>query len=141
WKTVTYRGVAIDVPDSWVVRPRHESCGVAVPTVFIGPAQPLSADCVALAYDASEVIMGGLQFGQPGRPVAKTLNGLKAQVTTNEDSFRGPLSTPIIYAAVKLPTVGVTISVFVGESSQVPGGAPGRAEQIVGTIHMASRAS
>ncbi len=139
WRTVTYRDVAVDVPGTWAVRPWHESCGVRVPTVFVGPAKPATADCVVLAGDASEVILGGLQFGPTGRPRIEMLNGWKAVVTTSGALFHGPLGAGSTYAAVTLPTLGVSISVYAGESARIPGGAPGRAEQIVTTVHATTR--
>ena len=67
--------------------------------------------------------------------MTETLNGLKALVTTREDVFHGTLGATITYTTVTLPTLGLSISVLVGESSRVFGGAPGRAEKIVQTIH------
>jgi hypothetical protein len=139
WKTVTYHDVGIDVPAVWTVEPWHENCGVTAPTVFTGPAKPQFADCVALAGDASEVILGGLQFGQSGRLMTETINGLKALVTTSEKVFHGTLGATTTYEAVTLPTLGISISVYVGESSRVPGGLPGRAERVVKTIHATSK--
>jgi len=139
WRTVTYRNVAVDVPGTWAVRPWHEGCGVRAPTVFVGPAEPATADCVVLAGDASEVIVGGLQFGPSGRPRIEMLNGLKAVVTTSGALFHGPLGAAATYAAVTLATLGVSISVYAGESAQIPGGAPGRAEHIVKTVHATAR--
>jgi len=112
---------------------------VRAPTVFVGPAEPATADCVVLAGDASEVIVGGLQFRPSGRPRIEMLNGLQAAVTTSGALFHGPLGAAATYAAVTLPTLGVSISVYAGESAQIPGGAPGRAEQIVKTVHATSR--
>jgi hypothetical protein len=93
---------------------------------------------VGLAGDASEVILGGLQFPATGRPTTKALNGLKAVVTTREEVFHGTLGATITYMTVTLPTLGVSISVLAGESSRVPGGAAGRAKEIVATIHAAT---
>ena len=142
WKTVTYHGIGVDVPRRWTVKPWRESCGVSTPTVFIGPTpSPFSADCVEPAGDASEVILVGLQFPATGRATTKALNGVKAVVTTREQVFHGTLGATITYMTVTLPTLGVSISVLVGESPRVPGGAAGRAKEIVDTIHATTNAT
>ncbi len=62
------------------------------------------------------------------------LNGITADLVTQYEVYHGSLGATITDIWVSLPTANVTISVSVGESSVVPGGAPGRAEQIVQTI-------
>jgi hypothetical protein len=134
WKTVTYHGVGIDVPSDWVVEPWRLTCRVTTPTVFIGPAQPLETACVASPPAGAEVILGAL--GTSGsQSVSRDLNGLTATVATKYEVYHGNLGVTITNIWVSLPTKNVNISVSVGDSSVVPGGAPGRAEQIVQTIH------
>jgi len=136
WKTVTYQGVGIDVPSDWLVEPWRLTCGVATPTVFIGPAQPLEMSCVADPPQAALVVLGALPMGGL-KSVSTELNGIMADVATQYDVYHGNLGATITNIWVSLPTRDVNISVSVGESSVVPGGAPGRAEQIVQTIHQA----
>jgi hypothetical protein len=131
WKTVTYHGVGIDVPSDWLVEPWRLTCGVATPTVFIGPAQPLATDCVASPPAGAEVILGALGTSS-SKSVSWDLNGLAATVATQQVAYLGATITNMW---VSLPTKSVNISVSVGDSSVVPGGAPRRAAQIVQTIH------
>jgi hypothetical protein len=134
WKTVAYHGVGIDVPGNWLVEPWRLTCGVTTPTVFIGPAQPLAIDCVASPPAGAEVILGAL--GTSGsQSVSRNLNGLTATVATQGEAYDGHPGVAITNIWVSLPTVDVNISVSVGDTAAIPGGAPGRAEQIVETIH------
>jgi len=67
--------------------------------------------------------------------VSKDLNGIPATVATQDEVSNGNTGPTITDIWVSLPTKGVNLSVSVGDSSVIAGGAPGRAEQIVDTIH------
>ena len=134
WKTVTYDGVGIDVPNDWLVEPWRATCGVTAPTVFIGPAQPSAMSCEASPPAGAEVILGALPTNGL-KMVVTNLNGLKALLATQDEPDAGNLGVTITTIWVSLPTKDVEISVSVGDSSIVPGGAPERAEEIVQSIH------
>ncbi len=134
WKTVTYHGVGIDAPGDWLTEPWRPTCGVTTPTVFIGPAQPLAMSCVADPPQAALVVLGALPMSGL-KSVSTKVNGIMAEVATQYEVYHGNLGATITDIWVSLPTANVNLSVSVGESTVVPGGAPGRAEQIVQTIH------
>jgi hypothetical protein len=69
------------------------------------------------------------------KSVSTKVNGIMAEVATQYEVYHGNLGATITDIWVSLPTANVNLSVSVGESTVVPGGAPGRAEQIVQTIH------
>jgi hypothetical protein len=140
WKTVIYHGIAVDVPTAWVVEPWRQNCGVTTPTAFIGPAKPSLLFCPAFTTGAAEVVLGALPVGRGLSTESEKINGLSAlaRTTTERDVFHGNGATVTITTIdVTLPARGVSITVSVGGSAGVPGGAPGRAEQIVQTIHSA----
>ena len=133
WKTVSYRIISVDVPSSWVVEPWRATCGVDVPTVFTGPEGSESVGCADIAT-AAEVILGAVPLKGSGTR-KETINGLKTDVYMKSDFYHGAhLSGTITRIWVDLPVYGVSVSVAVGTSANFPGGAPGRAEQIVRTI-------
>jgi hypothetical protein len=134
WKTVTYRGVGIDVPSVWLVEPWVLTCGVSTPTVFIGPAQPSEMSCEANPPAGAEVVLGALPIGG-SKSRSEELNGIPAYVITQGEAYDGNPGVAITDIWVSLPTENVTISVSVGDSAATPGGAPGRADHIVDTIH------
>jgi hypothetical protein len=134
WKTVTYHGVGIDVPSDWLVEPWVLTCGVSTPTVFIGPAQPSEMSCEANPPAGAEVVLGALPISG-STPLSVELNGIPAYVVTQGEAYDGNPGVAITDIWVSLPTENVTISVSVGKSAAIPGGAPGRADHIVETIH------
>jgi len=135
WKTIAYHGVGIDVPARWAVEPGHATCGVTSPTVFLGPGGFEGVGCPSIAGGA-QVVLGASGALQPGRGGAKTtINGLNALMVTTKQSYLRPSSGTGVYILVTLPGKRVTINVFAADSSVAPGGAPGRAMQIVETIH------
>src|SRR6202035_105996 len=88
WKAVTYHGVGIDVPSDWLVEPWRLTCGVATPTVFIGPGQPLEMSCVAHPPQAALVVLGALPM-RGLNSVSTGLNGLMADVATRYEVYHG----------------------------------------------------
>jgi len=134
WKTVTYHGVGIDVPSDWLVQPWRATCGVEAPTVFIGPAKPFAIACVSNPPAGAEVVLGALPMSGLAS-VSKDLNGIPAYVVTHDAAYDGKPGVAITDIWVSLRTKNMTISVSVGDSPVIPGGAPGRAQQIVQTIH------
>jgi hypothetical protein len=139
WKTVTYRSVGIDVPRRWVVKAWHPSCGVYVPTVLLGPQTPSFGKCLRDDSGAAEVILGVLPADAPGAR-SQSINGLPALLVTTNQFFHGVhASGERTQVWVDLSQRGLWISVSVGDASDFPGGASGRAEQIVHTIHATSK--
>lgn len=141
WKVVTHRGVGIDVPATWTVQPWH-GCGVSWPTVLIGPAKPTEASCSSANDSVAVVVLGSLPWAANHTWHHTTLNGLRATVTTQQVSATSGAATPgplLTSIHVRLPSKGMTISIRVGDSSASPGGAPGRAERILVTIHAVGR--
>ena len=136
WMTVTYDGIGVDVPDDFTVEPWRASCGVTTPTVMVGPAHLFAMSCPAFTLAGALVVLGDIPPPVPG--TALRLNGLSALVTTATSSLalRG-IDFPVTSTRVEvtLPGFGVSVSVSAGESTVVPGGAPGRAEEIAQTIH------
>jgi len=137
WKTVTYKGVGVDVPSDWLVKAWVLTCGVSTPTVFVGPAQPTEMSCEANPPAGAEVVLGALPMSG-SKSASRVLNGLTAIVATQHEVYHGNLGAGITNIWVSLPTEGVDISVSVGDTAVLPGGAPGRADQIVETIHRVS---
>lgn len=131
WKTVTYRGVAIDVPKTWTVEPWTANCGVRSPTVFLGPQRLVQMKCLRDKKPAAQVVLGSLFPFPAGSGTAATINGLNAKVVTNPTPRRNDVTS----IWVRLPDKGFSIAVAVGQSADLSGGAPGRASQIVNTIH------
>jgi hypothetical protein len=134
WKTVTYHGVGIDVPSNWLVEPWVLTCGVSTPTVFIGPAQPSEMSCEANPPAGAEVVLGALPISG-SKALSEDLSGIPAYVATQGQAYDGNPGVAITDIWVSLPTENMTISVSVGDSAAIPGGAPGRADHIVDTIH------
>ncbi len=143
WKTVNYHGVGIDVPRTWTVRPWVPNCGALEPTVFIGPERLVELKCLRLSYPASEVVLGSLYPFSQGTGRAKSINGLRAIVVTEHavEQGLGVTRGQVTHFWVMLPDSGFSISVSVAESSVLPGGAAGRAEEIVHTIHATVQAT
>jgi hypothetical protein len=148
WKSVTHRGVGIDVPSTWAVRQTVKAwqvaCGSNTPTIYVGPERRAAApSCVAGPYNhGSSVVLGSLTTYPRSGWHAKKLNGLNALVRTSTRFVTFPHSDTsrrkggeLTDIVVRLPTKGMSIDIRVGDSSVFPGGAPGRARQIMETIH------
>jgi hypothetical protein len=125
WKTVTYRGVGTDVPQSWVVKAWHPSCGVVVPTVLLGPQTPSLGRCLRDTSGAAEVILGALPADASGA-TSRSINGLPALLVTTSEFFHGGVhaSGGRTQVWVDLSRRGLWISVSVGDASDFPGVRP-----------------
>lgn len=143
WKTVSYHGVGIDVPHTWTVRPWVPNCGTLKPTVFIGPQRLVERRCLRLSHPAAEVVLGSLYPFSRGTGRAESINGLRAVVVTEHavDQGLGVTRAQVTHFWAMLPDGGFSISVSVAESSVLPGGAAGRAEEIVHSIHAKAHAT
>jgi hypothetical protein len=143
WKTVNYHGVGIDVPRTWTVRPWVPNCGALKPTVFIGPERLVELKCFRVSFPAAEVVLGSLYRFPRGTGKAESINGLRAVVVTEHgvNQRLGVTRGQVTKYWVMLPDSGFSISVSVAESSALPGGAAGRAEEIVHTIHATAHAT
>ena len=137
WKTVDYHGVGVDVPSNWTVAPWRPNCGVNTPTVFIRPEQTSYLFCPAFMAGGAEVVLGSLPSSEAApHAQSERINGLTAQVVSETvDDQCGHSPVTVSEAWVTLPAKGFTISISVGESPVCPGGGPGIATQIRGSIH------
>lgn len=133
WKTVSHEGFAVDVPDTWSVERWQPTCGVQSPTVYLGP-EGLLPRCSSTAPGA-EVVIGA--YSHPAGRVKTTINGLTAYVSKTEVPYSGtPTSATITEAWVEM--VGKTslgLYFAIPESTSLPGGAPGLANELIDTIH------
>ena len=139
WKAVnTKYEIAVDVPADWPVVPWTASCGVATPTVYIGP-QGAPSKCTTYATGA-EVVIGAFAYQGAQKPVTTTINGMTATEVVVHTPYAGPPAGTVTSIWVRLvsntPT-GVPLGIYVvaGESADFPGGGPGMAAKIVSTIH------
>jgi hypothetical protein len=137
WKAVSYQGVVLDVPRSWVVSTWKYPCGVTGPTVLLGPEPTAFMKYLCLPYPqdmrAAEVNIGARPI--PGATRETVINGnrVATSFTTTrmtDGSVKTGLDQVIIHGG------HVWIWIEVGTSAFLPGGAPGRAMQIVRTIHL-----
>jgi hypothetical protein len=135
WKTVEGGGYAIYVPSSWTVGPWQPTCGVTVPTVYLGPQGQLPK-CTTKALGA-EADIGAYAYSGTQKPVTKTINGLTAYEVTTTVQVAGPPAGTVTEAWVRVygPSHPHGFYFYVGDSPDMPGGGPGMAEKIIDTIH------
>ena len=141
WKPVTYQGVVVDVPGDWAVEPWYPQCGVTAPTVFIGPEDAVVLYCPLYSPGGAEVILGALPPppGQVGKRTTVIFSGMKARVISGAEKISHGSPRPTVAEVyVHLFAKHLWIWIFVAESTELPGGSPGRAEQIERTIHLVS---
>jgi hypothetical protein len=135
WKPVTYQGVVVDVPGDWAVEPWYPQCGVTAPTVFTGPENAVVLYCPLYSPGGAEVILGALPPGQVGKSTTVILSGMKVRVISGTEKISHGSPRPTVAEVyVHLLAKHLWIWIFVAESAKLPGGSPGRAEQIEGTI-------
>jgi len=135
WKAVSYRGIVLDVPRSWVVSDWKDPCGPNVPTVLLGPEPTafLKDFCpLRLSGGVAEVNIGA-------RPLAGVthqamIDGNRVGISfSNTKETDGSVDTSVDQVIFHMDNVWIWIEV--GTSPLLAGGAPGRAMQIVRTIH------
>jgi hypothetical protein len=137
WKAVTYRGVVLDVPRSWVVSTWKYPCGVTGPTVLLGPEPTafMKYFCPLYPQDqrAAEVNIGARPI--PGATRETVINGNRVAISfTTTQQIYGRVETAVDQVILHVRTVWIRIEI--GTSALLPGGGPGRAMQIVRTIHL-----
>jgi hypothetical protein len=135
WKAVSYSGIVLDVPHTWVVSTWKDPCGPYVPTVLLGPEPTafLKGRCPANMSGAAEVNIGARQM--PGVTHEAVINGDRVRISfSNTKETYGSVETSVDQVIVHIDNVWIWIEV--GTSTFLAGGAPGRAMQIVRTIHI-----
>jgi len=153
WKAVSYRGVVLDVPRSWVVSNWKYPCGPYVPTVLLGPEPKafLKYFCPAYTRGAAEVDMGawrpaGITHDAlvNGNRIGISFSNTKATYDFGKnDGTNRSINTSVDSVDVHISGIWITIEVGtstfeVGTLKILAGGAPSRAMQIVRSIHAAS---
>lgn len=162
WRSISYGGVTLDVPKTWptvlwVESPSPmDTCtgSIDTPTVLIGPPPPsgehmcparsvplaavvnVGADVVGSPPpDRGVHIVGTVEFLDTMKPTE--INGLRlylgfeqTSVQTSSYSKKRDVDIALVYVPVRQ----VWVFVSVGTSHSLPGGAPGRAMEIVHTI-------
>jgi hypothetical protein len=140
WKVVENQVVAVDVPSSWPVEHWQPTCGVTEPVLYLGPQGQLPT-CTTFA-PAAEVDLGAYAYGGAIKPVIIHLNGMEATEVTQHINLPGlPGKTgTIIWVRVITPNP-FGLRVFAGDTTDLPGGAPGMAKEIEKTIHSTQASS
>ena len=142
WKLVTHRGVGIDVPSTWTVKPWHGNCGTATPTVLLGPEGLSAMGCQfvrAFHSGAAQVMLGARQNFRE-RPLAchaaqrtpckkDVEKGIHQVIRVTQQWPSSPHRGSLLdlHISVRLASKGMTISIMAGTSAASPGGAPRRA--------------
>ena len=142
WKTVTHEHFAVDVPVDWQVTKWQPTCGVASPTVYLGPQGMRLSRCTTRAYGA-EVDLGAFGYQGTEPPVVTQLNGLKVYETVVHTSIPWPPQGTVTDIWMRVVSRVGTLGIFVsaGESAAFPGGGPGMAAKIVHTVHVSATGS
>ena len=145
WKVVSYNHIGIDVPASWKVEP-FPNCPPQVPTVLLGTG---SSDLMcSRANTFAAVVELGVPVPLPPPhvdgvdvigPVHEDINGLRAVVTSFiHKGLCADRPVTVTGESVIFPARRTNVVVTAAESTSCPGGAPGRAGEIVNTIHAVS---
>lgn len=156
WKSVQVDGLMISVPGSWakVRGGPFDPCGPPTPTIFVSPSSAEKLSCTTGPNLVAEVVVSSkfvlTMPHKAGRTYSTAVTTAEAatinhvplhlrvayrcfhpKVSPNAtDCFTAILVTPAHYA--------FKISIRVGDSPRFPGGARGRATQIVDSIRRAS---
>lgn len=138
WKEVTHERFAVDVPADWTVTKWQPTCGVQAPTVYLGPEGERLDRCTTYAYGA-QVDIGAFVYQGPQTPIHTEINGLDAYVVVTRTDVAGPPTGTVTRIWVKVTSTVGALGLYIvsGESADFPGGGPGMAEKIEGTIHLA----
>jgi hypothetical protein len=136
WKAVSYRGVVLDVPRTWVVSgwQLKDACGIGTPTVLLGPEPTglMHLFCPAYSLGAAEVNIGARR--PAGITHATVINGNRVGIYFSATKIvHGTPEPSVDQVDVHIDNIWITMEV--GTSPVLLGGAPGRAMQIVSTIH------
>jgi hypothetical protein len=132
---VTYRSVAIEVPNSWPVMTRQaDVCGTAGPAALYGPRPTprYGTACPYIRRLAVVVTLGGGDVIVPvGHEHRTTIDGIKAAVSVHHVTGGGTI------LVARFPGRGVWFSASAPGPSAPPsgGGDIGLVRQILATVH------
>lgn len=137
WRRVSYLGVGIDVPGNWETW--RLNCGATTPTVFVDADKPTTLDCADITITGpAQVVLAAPPGDCEELAKSEDINGLLTFVHARkeQEAFHGTFggSATITTVEVWVPRSRLCITVSAAGTVKLPGGAPGRAEQIVQTI-------
>jgi len=162
WKNVASHGIGIYVPTSWsVVRWPTGVCGVTVPTVITTRTLTRTSKigCAAYYYTqyngSAKVTLGKETVTSKFHGRTHEYNGLNVEETTvvrqvmvHHVTFsadpgtvrRRPFTNqyPVTDITALVVSTGVWLTISVGNTTALPGGATGRAEEILASVHTSS---
>jgi hypothetical protein len=155
WKTVRYSYIEFSVPGTWKVVTKGTPCNLARPTVIRGARfdtvcalSENSTQVIPHTTFSAVVLVGISPMFPPTSPGVwhkETINGVTCKVYRQYGSrivrlrtTRGAMARTATqnYVTIEVLIPGKNIGLFInaGESSATPGGAPGRAPAILGTL-------
>lgn len=134
-RSVSYRGLTIDVPSSWSVNQRSTTpCGVLVPSVLVGPPFPTkTAQCPGLSFRATAVTFGGPDPAPPalGKETRESPNGVPALVSSRlSGNFVDGYTW---YSLARFPQKKAWV--FVRSTANTSQAARDQADQVLDSVH------